>query len=54
MLRIFGVEGADLDIPNKVCNASKLDSLLKVKAGFPQHPGPNSLAFALRLALRLR
>jgi hypothetical protein len=52
MLKIFVDEGLDLDIPNKVCNASKPDSLLKARASSPQRWGSNHLTFALRLKLR--
>jgi hypothetical protein len=51
-LKIFVDEGLDLDIPNKVCNASKPNLLLKVRASFPQRWRRNHLTLALRLKLR--
>ena len=50
MLKIFVDEGLDLDIPNKVCNTSKPNSLLRVRAS--RHRAPNPLTLALRLKLR--
>jgi hypothetical protein len=51
MSRSFVDEGVDLDISNKICNAFKPNSLLKVRASFPQRRGVSPFSIALRLEL---